>query len=562
MYDFLGEYVYFSLYKMVREKDLQRLKTALGRCAEEEDGCVDECVHVVNEEGGYDRYLISIEDCRDSEHYRIEFQNISLGERKLAFANNQCAIMRDYLTISGKACFAYRSDIDEFWLFWVDYDQIIDMYKQPLDVWEKEILERELVQEKEVFRTFCAALRLEEREQNFVFRGKILSSGNSMDTYKIKVFPRTYNGAKMMIGIWAVMNERTGDDVDDYIEGSHLDPMTKILNKVAIVNYAQEAVDAGGQVAVVMIDVDNFKNINDTYGHFFGDQVIIAVADVIKKAIGGNGAVGRMGGDEFMAVIRDFGDEAGLRNYLRSIRSNSTILFQEKLGVNRVTCSIGASRSGIDSNQYKELAAIADKALYIAKEKGKNRFIIYMPEKHGQFHMSEDGYDMTEIRDSFYSEKDLNRFNKLMAEFVLKGHSCLRPLLEQALHILTVSRMVLVWEGMEPMLVVSPDGGPSVEEEQMLLHNGPYLATFTEDVLDIHNVNRLEYTMPDVHKAFGRNGVRSVVQHILRDGEGKLKGMVWAEECVTLKHFPKLALQLFENMCKVVNAVLIREGIG
>ena len=51
---------------------------------------------------------------------------------------------------------------------------------------------------------------------------------------------------------------------------------------------------------LAMIDIDNFKNINDTYGHLFGDQVIAAVAGVIKKVIGENGAAGRIGGDEFM----------------------------------------------------------------------------------------------------------------------------------------------------------------------------------------------------------------------------------------------------------------------
>lgn len=260
-----------------------------------------------------------------------------------------------------------------------------------------------------------------------------------------------------------------------------------------------------------------------------------------------------------MVVVRDFVDEVGLRNYLRTIKTNVASLFQDKLGVNRVSCSIGASRSGIDSNQYKELVRIADKALYIAKQKGGNRFIIYSEEKHGQFHMAEDDYDMAEIRDSYYSEKDLTRFNELLADVVLKGSGSLQPLLEFAVGTLTVDRLIVLWGEGESMLAVSHSGQAGTSEEEMLLWNKQYLDLFQGDMLTITNTNMLEFTLPEVYAVFGGHGVRSVIQHVLRGRDGELKGLVLAEECVKLKHFPKLAVQLFESMCKIINSVLIRE---
>lgn len=563
MYDFMGSYVYFPLYKIVLEKDIERLEKAIVKCREPDAGSVDECIHILNDQGEYDRFLVSIEDCHDSRHCRIEFQNISYGERKLSRMNEKCFVMQDFLTVSGKVYFEYKMDQDMFRMFWMDYEQVIELYHLPLDEWVAEVIQKEMVtgRDRDIFEAFCKALRQVEKIQYFSFHGNIITKGGTPDAYKIKFISRMHNKQKMVIGTWSVINEQTGNDVDDFVEGTQVDSMTRILNKKAITEYGESAVSAGGQVAIVMMDVDNFKTLNDTYGHLFGDKVIMAVAEVIKKTVGENGAAGRVGGDEFMLVIRDFGDEVGLRNYLRTIKTNVAALFQDKLGINRISCSIGASRSGIDSDQYKDLVRIADKALYIAKQKGKNRFIIYLEEKHGRFHMADEGYDMMEIRDSFYSEKDLNRWNALLADVVLYGSSRLEPLLEHAVVTLTIDRLIVLWGKELSMTAISSMGHQGTEKERTLLENQTYLELFQGDMYMITNTNMLEFTLPDAYGVFRDNGVRSVMQHLLRDMDGNLAGMVLAEECVNLKHFPKLAVQLFENMSKIINAVLLKERV-
>ncbi len=561
MYDFMGAYVYFPLYKTVREDDIGRLEAALSKCREPGVPCVDECIHIVNEEGEYDKFLVNIEDCGDNLHYRMEFQNISYGEKRLARISGKCFAMQDFLTVSGKVYFEYSPERNMFRMFWVDYEQLIEVYHQPLDEWAAEVIAKKMVvgKDRDIFEAFCKALRQVEQTRYFSFHGSILTRGVSEDAYRIKFLLRNHNGERMVIGTWSVINEQTGNDVDDFVEGTQVDAMTRILNKRAITDYGKEAVRSGGQVSIVMMDVDNFKMINDTYGHLFGDNVITAVADVLKKTVGENGAAGRVGGDEFMIVIKDFVDEVGLRNYLRTIKTNVAALFQDKLGINRVSCSIGASRSGIDSNEYKELVRIADKALYIAKHKGRNRFIIYSEEKHGQFHMSEEGYDMAEIRDAFYSEKDLTRWNELLAGVVLCGSGSLRPLLEHAVTTLAIDRFLVLWRKEKSWTAISAEEHLKSERERELLENEKYLNLFQGDMFTITNTNMLEFSLPEAYDVFRENGVRSVMQHLLRDEQGRLAGMVLAEECVNLKHFPKLALQLFENMSKIINAVLVKE---
>ena len=69
-----------------------------------------------------------------------------------------------------------------------------------------------------------------------------------------------------------------------------------------------------------MLDLDSFKEVNDTYGHMFGDEVILNVARIVKDAVGKNGYVGRVGGDEFFVVLLDMGTELNeLRPIMRCV---------------------------------------------------------------------------------------------------------------------------------------------------------------------------------------------------------------------------------------------------
>lgn len=561
MYDLMGKYVYSPLYKMVRDTDIQRFNAALEECDKQES--VDECIHLINAQGEYEKYILSMRrDTEGDTSYYIEFQNVSRCAKQLEIMDRRLRFLRDFLTVSGQFFFVYRPRDNHFYLFWMDYEQEVAVYGGDVDEWAEKMVREKLVvgQDKMIFEAFCRAMHNADRSQSFTFHGNILTKGGNRDAYRIRFLPRNFDNGERVLGVWSIINEQTGNEIDDYIEGTYVDSLTKILNKRSITEYAQTAVEEGEKIALIMMDVDNFKDINDTYGHLFGDQVIAAVAGVIKKVIGENGAAGRIGGDELMVVLKNSEDELDLRNYLRGIKINVAALFQDRLGSNRITCSIGAARSGIDSDNYKDLFRIADKALYIAKQKGKNRFIIYKKEKHGQFNMSDNDYDMVEIRDSFYSEKDLRKFNELLAEVVLQGSSVLPKLLEHAVHTLMVDRIIVTWGEKRDVIAVYPIEYLWEAEELTAFERGEYRELFKDDMLTITNTNMLEFSMPDVYAAFRKNNVLSVMQHLLRDENGECIGMIVAEECVDFKHFPKLAVQLFENMCCVVNAVLVKEN--
>ncbi len=167
------------------------------------------------------------------------------------------------------------------------------------------------------------------------------------------------------------------------------DSLTGLVDKADITRIAQERIDDRGLqgTTLAIVDIDYFKNVNDTYGHQFGDTVIKRVADIIATVVGNSGIAGRFGGDEFLIVFYNIEDEESLREHLRRIKQSVSASFPDK-GVDEntpLTLSFGTATYPKDASSYEDVFMLADYCLYIAKEKGRNRYVIYTPHKHGSF---------------------------------------------------------------------------------------------------------------------------------------------------------------------------------
>ncbi|MDD3462353.1 MAG: diguanylate cyclase [Sulfurospirillaceae bacterium] len=125
--------------------------------------------------------------------------------------------------------------------------------------------------------------------------------------------------------------------------------------------------------AVAMIDIDKFKNINDTFGHDAGDKVICAVADILRKNTKGSDLIARFGGEEFCVVLKDIGQNDAMEFFvkLRAKIASEKIVLRDKNEV-LFTVSIGISFDE-QSKTVEDAIRKADDALYAAKENGRNR---------------------------------------------------------------------------------------------------------------------------------------------------------------------------------------------
>lgn len=172
-------------------------------------------------------------------------------------------------------------------------------------------------------------------------------------------------------------------DSHQYRRASDRDPMLNMLNKKAITDYAQSVCREGKPTAyIVIFDLDHFKQANDTLGHAYGDEILSGVTEIINEAVGQRGVVGRIGGDEIMIVTRGMADKQELRPILREIRMKVEDTYKNISGNLSVTCSMGAAAYPDHGDSFSSVRNLADKMLYLAKEKGRNRYIIYTPEMH------------------------------------------------------------------------------------------------------------------------------------------------------------------------------------
>lgn len=164
----------------------------------------------------------------------------------------------------------------------------------------------------------------------------------------------------------------------DLIEFSSIDMPTKLHNRNSFIRQLDKIVGDGlGVFAVVFIDVDRFKTINEWYGHETGDYVLSQVARRIKKNIREQDITSRLGGDEFGVIIRGFEDRSELADILNTILSDIRKPFITKERKIFITASIGVSLYPEHSKNRSMLMKYADISMYKSKADGKDRYTVY-----------------------------------------------------------------------------------------------------------------------------------------------------------------------------------------
>ncbi len=131
------------------------------------------------------------------------------------------------------------------------------------------------------------------------------------------------------------------------------------------------------QSIMLMMDIDHFKKVNDTFGHAAGDEVIKLVADILKKSLRQYDIVGRIGGEEYAMMLVDCDTDLAAKIGLRLCQEIEGKDVHHDGDVIKITISIGLSRLGDDDTSVEQSLARADKALYEAKQAGRNQVVVY-----------------------------------------------------------------------------------------------------------------------------------------------------------------------------------------
>ena len=167
------------------------------------------------------------------------------------------------------------------------------------------------------------------------------------------------------------------------------DPLTHLLNR----SCSEEMVNAflserRNRGALLMMDMDCFKNINDTYGHIIGDEILIEFANTLRALTRADDIVCRLGGDEFVVFLKDI---SGWQSVIEKVEQlvltlEDRVLLPEKEGADQVKVSVstGIAMAPQDGRSFKQLYTNADKALYMVKQNNKGSYGFYSEEGTGK----------------------------------------------------------------------------------------------------------------------------------------------------------------------------------
>lgn len=226
------------------------------------------------------------------------------------------------------------------------------------------------------FDEFCAAM--DRGDEHISYEVRQVSDESVFVWFRyvgIPVYDKDHKPYKIMGKTMDITAEKKNQELLE--QKAERDSLTDLYNKAKMRKLVEKHIcraDAHDEGAFLIIDIDDFKSINDTYGHLYGDEVLIKIANVLLISTGLEDYAGRIGGDEFCIFCR--GENAG-QHAMETAERISQMADRIQLSGRRVTLSMGISQYPADASTYEELYQKADQALYRVKHSGKNAFSVY-----------------------------------------------------------------------------------------------------------------------------------------------------------------------------------------
>ena len=518
-----GNDAYLVYTRYIHPDDVDRFNKAIENYRENNQYTV---VRMLFQDGKYHLMLTRIEDGGISEEkgqlYNIKILDAAAVIALIDTLNEEAERYASYLGMTDNILFSYDIEKDDFRIFMVtDGKQTMSFYNGSLGDWKEsriksDALEHNAAQELE---TFCNALYNGEKFFKREMTVNLLNKIDRIDKCAIKGKTiLSEDGTNLVIGVITIDESADARGAEAYAGISDMkDPGTDLLNKRAITDYVRNLIDSkpDKNVTIAIIDVDDFKTINDTYGHMFGDEVLYKVADILRDAVGRKGLCGRIGGDEMFIVMEGLKDDEGIRNVLRTVRNNVSWLYHDdSRNINKITCSIGSAPYPYDAGDDDELFKIADKMLYLAKEKGKNRYIIYHEDIHREY-----VYGMGRIVDLtekvFYRYNKMGVVNTIIREYREATDKRRQELLEMIVVAFDLDTIILYDQKLETKYILYGEQRMS-EDNGSYLKEDNYIPGFREDGLfAIDNINFFEVKAPALYKVYSKYGITQAVQYII-----------------------------------------------
>lgn len=514
LFMFLGEISNLIFTRVIYPSDLAKFETAIKEADEGQQIYVS--IRLRGRDGVYKWMHIMISpypDRQSGKYYSLEITDISTLKQQNDEIRAVMEMQTEFLSIIGDYLFTYDISRDSFRIILPgNGNQNIVLYEGKLGVWTTEKLDNGLVDSQSIqdFEGLCMAMASGESYFSRDIKMKIADYDNVMYWYTFKGKRILKNDDGIIIaGAVCITHGKEDKAADISVQDELRDAGTDLLNKKAITNYARKLIDkrVGHKVTIAIIDIDDFKSVNDTYGHMFGDEV-----GILKKTVGRNGLCGRIGGDEMFIVMEHLEDDESIRTVFRTIKNNVSWLYHnDPRNINKITCSIGAASYPDDAKDLDTLFSIADKMLYLAKEKGKNRYIIYRPDLHERYILGENPTATTEK--VFYKYRKLRIVNDFIQQYICHYKSK-KECLEMVMSAFEMDSIFL-YDMYAGTRYVLSGNVPEYEENGEFLKEDNYIPDFRDDgIKTVWNIILYERKAPHMYEAFEKMGIKQFIQVI------------------------------------------------
>ncbi|MBQ9973770.1 MAG: diguanylate cyclase [Oscillospiraceae bacterium] len=367
-------------------------------------------------------------------------------------------------------------------------------------------------------------------------------------------------------------------DIDEYKqtalalkERAERDALTKLLNKASTQQLVTEYLntrDAQELSALLLLDLDNFKTINDTYGHLYGDAVLSQIGSNLRRLFRSQDIIGRIGGDEFLIFLKDIPTADLVADRCTLLLNTFRELFERLCPDLNVSCSIGAALAPTHGSVWSDLFQRADEALYLAKGKGKDQYKLYNARDKinallkGGSHVSTriDSDEQPNITDSsfirhvfraLYESSNIETtVDELLAHIGAQFNVSRAYIFENNEDNTTCSN-TFEWcnEGIEPQIQFLQDisyitdipGWPDVYDENGLL--------YCSDVSEL---------APTARAILEPQGVKSMLHCSIRDN-GVFRGYIGFDDCHTNRMWTQEQISLLQLLSEVMAMFLLKK---
>ncbi len=469
-------------------------------------------------------------------HELIELRmyDILVQRHKFSLYRGNVNKYRAILTQIDEKVFEYDLKTGVFQMYFYANGRAEMIEKDFLDAWQQKVLSFDYVEKSEIesFNRLCDYIRSGADSFSITFKSRFMTKGSRRDTLNFRGNTVTDGIDKtIVVGIITEVGGRIEPKAVLFDNAANKDSATGILNKKAVTDEIKSSIEGTDatdkkQMYLMVSDIDDFKSVNDTYGHHFGDEVILSFATELQRTIGDRGVVGRIGGDEFMVLYKDFENIDEVKDALKAIRKRLKLKLSEKKAGYMFSISAGISTYPKDGNTYDELFKIADGALYIAKGKGKDRYIIYDKEMHESLIGDEVRSGNNNKSAEFMKPIDKNDFaSQLMIKVMDEGSSVEKDVLNEIIDRMNIHGIsVYSGEDMACEYSLGHYATPMVTAQHFI--DKKYLERFDEHGINIiNNKESISIDFPCAYETFVEHNICSSLQMLIKEND-KITGII------------------------------------